>query len=358
MSCPARTHPFRKPPSHRVPVPRWKLHLPENIEEVHTAYIGVQRYSNDTEASQATTEIIGGIRTWLERDDGPSAHESFAALDLRDQLDHDVAIWVCYWTDAVKFKSSLAELSLPSLHSSLSSDASGLVGVWRESFTTAVKRLETNYSGLDYLPGLARLPEASTQEHTLSAYWGAARDRIPDSAHDLFPRDTEATEHSAVPPEGVKHMKGTNRHNLVHIRSGQFWENCQQKEIDAYEQTLEPTLEAGLRYLRSSPKQTNCMNIRYMRNASLTLDSDATPLKETCGAGFFANLEDLERWAHTHPSHLKIYGGAMKHYKEFGDERKFRTWHEVSVVTEGEAEFEYVGCEVGEGMCGGMICWR
>lgn len=357
MSCPVRKYPFRKPPNHRVPVPRWKLHLPGEIEHVHTAYIGVQQHANSAEAAQVASQLAAQIQGWLKREDGPSVFESFAALNLGDEADHDVAIWICYWTDASKYKSSLEALSLPSLHSKLPSDGCDSVGVWRESFTSAISRLETNYSGLDYLPGLARLPQASTDEHTLSAYWGAARDRIPDSAHDLFPRAPEVTETHSMPTKGTKHLTGTNRANLVHIRSGQFWENCNDTESAAYETKLEPTLEAGLRYLRSNPEQTGSVNLRYMRNSALPLDSGAPARKETCGAGFFTNLEDLERWAHTHPSHLKIYGGAMMHYKAFGDERRFRTWHEVSVIGEGDAEFEYVNCEVAEGTGGGMICW-
>jgi len=115
----------------------------------------------------------------------------------------------------------------------------------------------------------------------------------------------------------------------VHIRSGQFWENCSQQEADAYEQKLEPTLRAGLEYLHENREDTDAIGIRYLRNEELPARVDIRGRKESCGAGFFFNLEDLERWAHTHQSHLKIYRGALSHYKAFGDERRFRTWHEV-----------------------------
>jgi hypothetical protein len=55
-------------------------------------------------------------------------------------------------------------------------------------------------------------------------------------------------------------------------------------------------------------------------------------------------LQNLEDWAKSHPSHLAIYTGAIRHAKKFGEHRKFRTWHEVSVLKEGEASFEYVNC--------------
>ena len=69
---------------------------------------------------------------------------------------------------------------------------------------------------------------------------------------------------------------------------------------------------------------------------------------------FFKNMTDLERWAARHPSHLAIWAGAVKHGKRFGAERKFRTWHEVSVLRGGEARFEYVNCLEGTGVVEAM----
>jgi hypothetical protein len=331
------------------------LHLPDTINEVYTTYVGIQQHVDSDDAVEATKEVIKIIKAWVAKEDGPAAHESFTILD--DSNAKDVAIWVCYWTEPEQHKSSLDSLALASIYSDLPPQGQSAIGLWQESFSTAVSRLETNYSGLDYLPGLARLPEASTKEHTLSAYWGAARDRIPDSAHDLFP----PVAHEETPketPRGIgQHLVGTNHDNLVHIRSGQFWENCGQQEADAYERKLEPTLEAGLQYLRDHADETGSMGLRYMRNADLPANVNDRPRKETCGAGFFTNLKDLERWAHTHKSHLKIFNGALAHYKEFGDMRRFRTWHEVSVIREGKATFDYVNCNSREGMGNAMAKW-
>jgi hypothetical protein len=354
MSCPVRTYPFRKPKNHRVPVPRWTLSLPEDVKHIYTSYIGVQQHNDEDETEQVAARAISVIQQWLAQDDGPATYESFVVLDDNDAK--DVAVWVCYWSDASKYQSSMAELSLPSLHDNLARSSRSSIGLWRESFTTNPSRLETNYSGLDYLPGLARLSGADTVEHTLSAYWGAARDRIPDSAHDLFPRPEhqDLMQADVVEDGNDKHLLGTNHSNLVHIRSGQWWQSCGQIESDAYTQKLEPTLRSGLSYLQSNPQDTGAIALRYLQNTSLPHDSNARELQESCGAGFFRNLEDLEKWAHTHPSHLKIYKGAMAHYKEFGNQRRFRTWHEVSVIGEGEAEFEYVNCDLEAGVARGI----
>jgi hypothetical protein len=247
------------------------------------------------------------------------------------------------------------------------------VGLWLEAFTTAARRLETNYSGLDYLPGLARLPQTGTSEHTLSAYWGAARDRIPDSAHNLFEADPSSqaprTLEGATPTGLGQQLSGSNPRNIVHIRSGQFWEPCDAEESDAYEHKLEPTLRAGLRYLWTNPRDTGALGLRYLRNGgdggvgdeNEPTSSGRRPAglnsrrrKETCGAGFFASLEHLETWAKGHRSHLAIYKGAMSHFKAFGNDRKFRTWHEVSVLREGDARFQYVNCVPGTGVAANL----
>ncbi|KAI8939822.1 hypothetical protein NX059_003560 [Plenodomus lindquistii] len=241
-------------------------------------------------------------------------------------------------------------LDLSQIYNTLHESDRAKIGIWQESFATDICRLETNYSGPDYVPGLARLPGARTEEHTLSTYWGAARDRIPDSAYDLFPRFEEMERLSNVHPGFGEHLVGTNHNNMVHIRSGQWWANCGQQEADAYEKKLEPTLRAGWAYLCDNSIQTGAMGLRYLRNSSVPGIVDEREQKESCGAGFFANLEDLENWAKSHPSHLKIWRGALSHYKEFGEYRRFRTWHEVCIIRESDARFEYINCEPGTGV--------
>jgi hypothetical protein len=203
----------------------------------------------------------------------------------------------------------------------------------------------------------------STVEHTLTAYWGAARDRIPASATDQFAENDEPEKTHVAPGTTSQreiqnyHVVGTNPDNLVHIRSGQFWANCPEDETKAYEETLEPTLRAGLAYLWDNPQKSGAMGLRYLYNRPPTARAaleKTRETKESCVAGFFRNLADLEHWAKSHPSHLAIYTGAIKHAKKFGDQRKFRTWHEVSVLKHGEAHFEYVNCMGRTGVMQGM----
>lgn len=345
MSCPARLYPLRKPQNHRVPIPRWKLSLPDHIEHVFISYVGVEQHEDSDIATRAREEAVSTIQHWFEQSGAPEAVECFTTIDNYSRT--GATVWVYYWSDRRRRDGVVGSLKLKDIHQEISTAGRPLIGLWHECFTAPVSRLETNYSGLDYLPGLARLPEASTEEHNLSTYWGAARDRIPDSAHDLFPRASELPRPDPIPNGVGQHLRGTNHANMVHIRSGQYWENCGKEEADSYEQKLEPTLKQGLRYLHENSAETGALSIQYLQNEDLNSNgssSNKEPRKESCGAGFFANLEDLEHWAKSHASHLKIYGGALAHYKAFGDERRFRTWHEVCVINEGDAMFEYVNC--------------
>lgn len=365
MACPMRQYPLRKPLNHRLPIPRWHLTLPDGVEAVHTAYVGIQQHAhgNTIDVDRARTQAAEKIQSWLTCETSPSAFEHCRVIDGNDT--QDTLVWVCYWTDTELFHEALEGLSLAALHRSLGISGRNGIGLWLEAFTTAAQRLETNYSGLDYLPGLARLPHTSTSEHSLSAYWGAARDRIPDSAHDLFGPDPTSSPPTTTPeitPTGLgQRLSGSNPRNIVHIRSGQFWENCDAEESDSYEQKLEPTLRAGLGYLWTHPRESGSLGLRYLRN-----DGGGGPTyrpallahrKETCGAGFFTSLGHLETWAKSHRSHLAIYKGAMSHFKTFGDKRKFRTWHEVSVLREGDARFDYVNCVPQTGVAGNL-CLR
>ncbi|KAJ3462657.1 hypothetical protein MRS44_007443 [Fusarium solani] len=351
MSCPARIYPLRKPRNHRLPIPRWRLALPRDTTHVYTAYIGVQKHSSDQATTDAQKEATSAIQAWLKGHYGPSAFESFTVIDGSDV--EETSIWVSYWLEESKYKLSIEKLSLPSIYSSLSAPGRASIGIWREAFTTEVPRLETNYSGLDYLPGLARLPGTSFPEHEFSAYWGAARDRIPSSAYDLFPQSTDTVPPTTVPRGIGQYLTGTNTENIAHIRSGQFWENCGQEEADAYDRKLEPTLRSGLEYLWENSPDTGALGLRYLRNHDID-SPDGRPRKETCGAGFFTSLETLETWAKSHRSHLAIYRGAMAHYKAFGDRRKMRTWHEVSVLRGGDAKFEYLNCVPKTGVIRGI----
>lgn len=340
MACPARVYPLNQPPGHEPPIPRWKLQLPEGVERVFTTYVGVQAHSQDFAALAAAQEATKTLKQWIQNPDhAPLLAEDFS-VDAGDIVGSTV--WVGYWLDSEMWKKSLDALNLPEIYAQLG-NARSSVGLWCESFETAKPRLETNYSGLDYLPGLGKIPGAEQERHKLSAYWGAARDRFEGSGWDAFQCvDESVWAHPSPAPVALgERLVGTNYDNMVHIRSGQFWENTKAEEQEAYETTLEPTLMKGLGYLWDNPVESGCIGLRFLRNYA----PDGRLKRETCGAGFFRCMGDLEAWAKEHPTHKAIYSGLMRHQVKFGPTRKLRTWHEVSVFKKGEVHFHYVNCQ-------------
>ncbi|GMF75447.1 hem-containing dehydratase protein [Aspergillus flavus] len=350
MNCPARRFPLRRPANHVPPIPRWYAHFADGIDRVFTTYIGVQRHHG---LDIGLTKCLAAIERWLatDQDNAPAAVERFRVIDGDDTPDS--LVFACYWDTESKYENGIKGLNLTQLYQKLDKSIQPTVGLWCERFVSHVSRLETNYSGTDYLPGLARLPGTKTVAHSYSAYWGAARDRIPDSAFELFEQDENPTA-TAIPDAMStslgKHLTGTNFHNVVHIRTGQFWNNCDEDEKRSYEDKLEPTLREGLSYLWQNPAETGSMGLRYLSNIPTSSPEWSGQSNESCVTGFFRSLADLETWAKKHPSHLAIYTGAIRHAKTFGDRRKFRTWHEVSVLRRGDAHFEYLNCLPGTGM--------
>lgn len=339
-----RTYPLKKPSGHKPPVPRWTLKFTNPAQtHLHTLYIGIQTHNNSTTTSQEAESTISSL---LASQEIP-AIDTFRVTNGFDTP--NAKVWACYFTSESAYHSTLKHLNLPSIWHSLPSKNS--IGLWTESFSAPITRLETNYSRLDHKPGLAQLPGTSQPAHELTAYWGAGRDRIPSSAHDRFPTPEDIPTPKEIPKGYGEHLVGSNYDNMCHIRSGQWWAKCPDDEREAYENDLQGKLMQGMQYLWNHPEETGTIGLRFLQNTeSRSSDSTETRLKETCGAGFFRNWGDLERWSSRHPSHLAIFNGAMAHAKRFGDERKFMTWHEVWILKAGEARVEYVNCHPETGL--------
>ncbi|KAF7591426.1 hypothetical protein BBP40_001587 [Aspergillus hancockii] len=330
-------------------MPRWYALFPKGLAKVFTAYIGIQQHSG---LDPGPNPCVAAIENWIaeNRHNAPASVERFRLIEGNDAS--RAHVFVCYWDDPAKYEERIGQLKLGRLYRELDPPQQQTVGLWCERFTSDTSRLETNYSGTDYLPGLARLPGTTPVDHSYTGYWGAARDRIPDAAHDRFERvqgSRAARLPDRVPLSLGKHLTGSNFHNLVYIRSGQFWNNCDEEEKRMYEERLEPTLRKGLSYLWQNPLESGAMGLRYLQNVPPSSPWPAQS-NESCVVGFFRNLADLENWAKRHASHLAIYTGAIRHAKTFGEKRRFRTWHEVSVLKGGDAHFEYVNCLPGTGV--------
>jgi aldoxime dehydratase len=218
--------------------------------------------------------------------------------------------------------------------------ASSAFGTFTEIVRPATERFETLFSS-DVLEGVACLSvglSGVVQEH---AYWGGARDRIPLSqTNDMGP-----VGEPRVVTRGL-HQRVTPHENICLIRSGQDWTATQLEERRMYVQDVEPVLRAGMNFLRDEGLTVGCFANRYMT----VVDDTGRTSEKTFGMSWWKSLAALECWAESHPTHLAIFGAAMKYLGALGPAAKLKLYHEVTVAAADQQYFEYYNCHAGTGM--------
>jgi len=204
-----------------------------------------------------------------------------------------------------------------------------------------VARYETLFSSLGRPEGVAVLADGMSGEVLEHAYWGGMRDRIPLSQIDeMAPRGAPTLVRDGSRLRVIAHD------NLCLIRSGQDWSDTEASERKMYLEDVEPVLNEGMDFLRDEGLPIGCYANRYMR----VLDADGRPTEKSYGQSWWKSLATLERWAESHPTHVRIFGAAMKYLSTLGPSAKLRLYHEVTVATTDEQFFEYQGCHPRTGM--------
>ena len=223
------------------------------------------------------------------------------------------------------------------------------VGLWWEPVAVDADYMET-IAFKEFLRGFSGCPVGfATTEGT--GYWGAARDRIPAAAYDLF----EPVDVAAQPEEGaakIPYRKVQPPKNMTVIRSGVSWEHCEGEQLKDYQERIRPALDAGMDYLRNNPRDTGCFALRQLGCVSPSGDDIA----EGYSLGAFVSLGHLKSWAkdHRQPSrdlHPRT-GRAAKKYQE---KLQLRTYNEISSSTANNPPFEYFNCPRARGVA---VCRR
>ena len=129
------------------------------------------------------------------------------------------------------------------------------------------------------------------------------------------------------------------------IRSGQDWGHCSPEEAEFYKTKVEPSLRAGMDFLRDNPDDARYLSMRLMR----CVDGESD-LPQTFGLGYGLDIYAFEDWAKSHPTHLEIFGTFMDHAEKFGETMQLRLWHEVSVISTDAVDFEYIACHPKTGL--------
>jgi aldoxime dehydratase len=205
----------------------------------------------------------------------------------------------------------------------------------------SVDRYETLFSAPDRREGIAHLAQGMSDMVLEHAYWGGARDRIPASQTD------------AMDPAGVPQLVRDGpfvtvrpHGNLCLIRSGQDWGDTEADERTMYQRDVEPVLRAGMDFLRDDGLKIGCYANRYVEVE--TPDGAAT--EKSYGISWWKSLSALERWAESHPTHVAIFGAAMKYLSALGPAAKLKLYHEVTVARAEDHLFEYLNCHGRTGM--------
>jgi aldoxime dehydratase len=337
LECP-RTRARRIDDSYVPPYPAYTARAHPALERVVMGYLGVQARGHEAQLkSQAALDTI--VRGFADTD-GPGHHDLAHFIDAAG---YDNWIAIAYWRDPAAFvrwrtRSDAWWRADDRLHED--------IGFFREILSPRVEHFETLYNAVERLEGVGRVMGAVSQEIQEHAYWGAARDRLPLAQTDAL---EPSRPRALLESEGARVRIAGHEHVAI-IRSGQDWTETDGKERELYLRNMEPVLREGMEFLRDQGDKVGCYSNRYMRH----IDPAGRPLEKTFGLSHWHSLSDLEGWAESHPTHLAIFGGFMRMVQELEFRLKLRLYHEVSILTAGEQEYEYINCHPATGMMKGI----
>jgi aldoxime dehydratase len=329
-------YPEAMPPGWEPPYPAWSAEATTDTSEVVIGCYGVQFAKSDS------ASCAGILRTFFKAANGPRDVDWGR---FTDRVGCDTNIAVAYWPDARHFDS----WHLDSGFAEWWSDPTRVAepsGLFREIMRIPAGRLETIFSS-ERLEGVAKGGHRLAGPIKKHAYWGAMRDRIPDSIRDRF----DSAHGSKMPQLLRGSTRATRRRiqvpeNLAVIRSGQNWADCTAAELTTYQKSVHPVLIAGLEFLRDHPFDTGCCEMRFVNEVT----SEGKLLQRSYGLGCFLTLAHLEQWVSSHPTHLAIYDRFMEMVQKHSSQLNIKLWHEVAVLPGKGQQFEYINCHSETGL--------
>lgn len=328
LQCP-RTRHRRVADDYAPPYPSFVARHAPSVTRVVMAYFGVQHRDHAAVAAAALKELAASFAS----EGGPTHWDRSR---YTDEAGYANVICAAYWDDPARFEAWFA------LHGAKwTREPRAGVGTFIERLRPDVRRYETLFSAPDRREGIATLAEGMSDMITEHAYWGGARDRIPAS-------QTEAMEATGAPRlvcDGGR-ITVLAHDNLCLIRSGQDWGDTQAEERAMYQRDVEPILRAGMDFLRDEGVSIGCFANRYL--SVETADGNST--EKSFGMSWWKSLAALERWAESHPTHVAIFGAAMKYLSTLGPAAQLKLYHEVTVARADEQFFEYLNCHDRSGM--------
>jgi aldoxime dehydratase len=331
LQCP-RTQPRRAADNFIPPFASSVARYDRDVTQVVMAYFGVQFRGNSIPIGARSALRMLADAFGNERGGGHWERALYV-----DEAGFTNVIFVAYWRSPKEFQPWFERWGAGWTQDAV---AGSCVGTFTEIVKPSVERFETLFSS-DLPEGVARVSEGLSNPVQEHGYWGGARDRVPISQID------------SLAPSGVPSVVTRGRHqrviahdNLCLIRSGQDWRETEAAERRLYLDEVEPILRAGMDFLRDCGLSVGCFVNRYM-----TVLDDAGKLTEKrFGMSWWNSLTALEGWAEFHPTHLAIFGAAMRYLTTMGTAAKLRLYHEVTVATAEQQSFDYYNCHPDTGL--------
>jgi aldoxime dehydratase len=326
----------RMPENWTPPYPVWVPEFDGVSDSIVIAYFGEQ-----LPPDEHTGALGGAMAAALTEDSAPDTVERARFVDKSGRPND---VFLAYWTSESRYR-AWWETSSFRLWWDAAERERGSSGFWREVHVQPVRRLESNTSSID--------PAATQKGVTLAApalrgpipeigYWGAARDRIPDSEVDDFGATRSWTEPAGSVADSLgRRVRPAFSDNMVMIRSGQDWTRSGANELRTYRTLVEPVLNQGMAYLIDHPADSGCISCRPMRQVDTTTGA---PLGQTFTTAYFLSLHHLEQWAWHHPTHEAIYAKAQEMIRTCNYQLDLHLWHEVLILHHNTSEAEYVNC--------------
>lgn len=329
----ARTQTPRMLDGHQPPFPAFSARYKPTVNRVVMAYFGVQHLP------QTPPDDAHAALAWLvERLSASSGPGHWDRSSFVDAAGFHNTLTVAYWDDPTRFDAWFDGTRSRWIGAD---GAIGASGFYIEALRPASDSYETLFSSPTQAEGVSVLADGMSEAIQEHAYWGAMRDRIPRSQiSDLAPSGT------VVVSEENGCIRVWMPDDLCLIRSGQDWSDTDDTERAMYWTDVEPVLHDGMTFLRDDGEGVGCIANRY----ASVLGPDGQPTMKSYGLSWWRNLADLEGWARSHPTHLRIFGAAMSHLSTLGPSAKLRLYHEVSVVRREEQHFEYRNCHPRTGL--------
>lgn len=324
LRCPRSVEP-RLPAGHEPAYPSFSARLDPSTEVVVFANFGVQWVDPDHQGMARQF-----VRSVVEQLNQPGGCAHCDIAHYRDEAGYETLVILAYWLDPVSFAEWKVGAALDEFRG-----ASPELGYFEEILTPNARSVETLYSAPDAVAGLGKAIPALSGEVTEHAYWGSARDRLPISQTDRIEADGSLDIFAIGDSVQVR-----GNQNVAIIRSGQDWSRAKGEERELYLGSIEPTLREGMDFLRDQGAEIGCYFNRYMQ----LVDINGRQKEETFGWSFWHSLAELEAWAESHPTHLKIFGTFNRVVAQLNFQLDLKFSHEVYVVRADEQSYTYWKC--------------